>query len=106
MSQLKKAAKVSNGLINVPDIRIEYRGYIIKPKRDFGGSPFYVNGNQYSRGYVVTDGSCNVMPGATWSESIIGAKALIDCLIESKETGRDFWDILRETQGLTEWEEV
>ena len=102
----KKPKYINNGLINVPDIIIEYRGYKIEPKLDFGKYPYQGAGYVCSKGYVVTDGICNVMPGATWSQDVIGAKVMIDTLIESKETGNDFWDLLREKQGLSEWIEV
>lgn len=102
----KKAEYVSNGLINVPNIDIEYRGYHIVPKRDFGNSPFQSAGCIFSKGYIITDGYCNMMPGASWSHDVIGAKVMIDILIEAKESGKDFWDLLREKQGLAEWEEV
>jgi hypothetical protein len=45
----------------------EWCGYIIMRKQDF---PSY----QKDRlGYVVTKGGCNVMPGATWFETMAGA---------------------------------
>lgn len=102
----KKPEYVSNGIINVPKILIEYRGYQIKPKLDFGGQSYQGAGYVHSKGYVVTDGCCNVMPGATWSHDIVGAKVMIDTLIEAQETGNKFWDLLREKQGMMEWTEV
>lgn len=105
----KSAPMVSNGLIKVPDIRIDYRGYTIQPKLDFGGKAHLYAGKVIQRGYVVTpEGQAlvNVMPGATWFESVIEAKVAIDVLIEANETGKDFWTLLRERQGLTEWEMV
>jgi hypothetical protein len=102
----KKPEYVSNGLINVPNITVEYRGYKIVPKRDFGNQPYLVNGCVYKKGYVITDLVCNIMPGATWSHSVIEAKAMIDTLHESIETGKDFWELHRVKQGLMEWEEV
>ena len=45
----------------------EWCGYIIKRKQDFPS-------HQKDRvGYVVTKGGCNVMPGATWFETVPGA---------------------------------
>lgn len=102
----KKPEYVSNGIINVPKILIEYRGYKIQPKLDFGGQSYQGAGYIHSKGYVVSDGCCNVLPGGTWSHDVVGAKVMIDSLIESKETGKKFWDILREKQGLMEWSEV
>ncbi len=104
---LKVPKLVDNGLIKVPDICIKYRGYSILPKLDFGGNPYQINGCVYKKGYVITYEACNVMPGGAWSKSIIEAKVMIDTLIESKTEGKgEFWDLLRERQGLTEWSEV
>jgi hypothetical protein len=104
---MKKAELVSNGLIKVPNILIEYRGYQIKPKRDFGSHPYHTsNGGVIYKGYVVTDGICNVMPGATWAHSVSEAKEMIDVFIESNGDSAKFWELLRERQGLAEWEEV
>lgn len=102
----KKAATVYNGLLNVPDIRIEYQGYTIQPKRDFGGNPYFSNGNVYKKGYIVVQNGMAVMPGATWSASIVEAKAAIDSLIDADGDIEKFWDIMREKQGRTEWSEV
>ena len=104
---MKKAEKVSNGLIKVPNILIEYRGYKIEPKRDLGSHPYHrSNGGVIYKGYVVTDGICNVMPGATWAHSVVEAKAMVDVFIESNGDSAKFWELLRERQGLAEWEEV
>lgn len=106
---MKKAEMVSNGLINVPNISIDYRGYTIVPKRDFGNIAYQSNGCVYRKGYVVIGGEyriCNVMPGGIWFNSIVEAKDGIDTLIESKESGKDFWAIQKEKDGLNEWEEV
>lgn len=101
----KKAEFVSNGLVNVPNIDIEYRGYHIIPKLDFGSYP-YLNVNTYKKGYVIVKDSMNVMPGATWATSIIEAKEMINSLIESNGDGQLFWEIQRRKQGLEEYEEV
>lgn len=106
MGQKVKAMMVNNGIINVPDVYIDYRGYKIVPKMDFGGKSWLINGNTIQRGYIVVRGGINIMPGATWFTSVIEAKAGIDCLIESGKTNRGFWELFREKQGLDEWEEV
>jgi hypothetical protein len=49
------------------DDHSEWCGYIIKRKRDFPC------GGNNRVGYVVTKGGCNVMPGATWFETVPGA---------------------------------
>lgn len=101
----KKVERISNGLVNVPDIKIEYRGFIIQPKRDFGGYP-YSNVNTIRKGYVAVRDGLNYMPGATWAGSVIEAKAMIDSYIEADGDGQKFWEIHREKQGLAEFEEV
>lgn len=95
-----------NGMINVPDIMIEYQGYIIQPKLDMGRTSWFSNGNQINRGYVITDGTCNIMPGGTWAHSVLEAKVMIDIYIESAGISEEFWNLLREKQGLAEWEYV
>ncbi len=55
---------------------MEYRGLQIELKRDFP-----VNSAQ--TGYVITDGVCNVLPGATWAKTPSQARALIDAYIEA-----------------------
>lgn len=102
----KCAEKVSNGLIMVPDILIEYRGFQIVPKRDFWVHPYEDSGGTCKKGYIITDGFCNVMPGATWAHSVIEAKAMVDAVIEAEGSSDRFWVLLRERQGLAEWEEV
>lgn len=87
----------------------EYRGLQIKIKRDFGRLGNYDdNGNP--KGYVVTDGYCNVMPGATYAHSVLAAQRLIDAYFDAggevmkpgdpgyAECGPDaavFWDLVR-----------
>ncbi len=102
----KKAEMVFNGMINVPNIRIEYRGFTIQPKLDMGKHPWSSNGNTYRRGYVVVRDGYQAMPGATWSENVIGAKVMVDSFIEANEDGQKFWEIMREKQGREEWDEV
>ena len=102
----KKAEMVSNGLIKVPDICVIYQGYQITPKRDFGNTPFLSASGECQKGYVICDDYCNVMPGATWAASVLEAKAMIDCWIEANFDNNKFWELLRERQGLAEWEEV
>lgn len=101
----KKAEKVSNGLVMVPKIDIEYRGFHIEAKRDFGNQPFS-NVNTYRKGYVVVKNGANIMPGGTWASSIIEAKVMIDTYLEADGNAQLFWDILRRKQGLGEYEEV
>ena len=102
---MKEAEKVHNGLVNVPNIDIEYKGYHIKPKLDFGGYA-HKNVNTYYKGYVVVKDGYNAMPGATWSPSVIGAKVMIDTFIEADGDGDVFWKLHRSKQGLDEYKEV
>ena len=97
----KEAEYISNGKRQVPNITIDYKGYKIVPKRDFGN-----NDPDNAKGYVITDGRCNIMPGATWSSDVLGAKTMIDIFIEAKNDSDKFWELLRERQGLREWEDV
>lgn len=73
---------------------ISYKDYIIKPKRDFGQYGFLINGKRVRKGFVVTDKhNINVMPGATWFQTIREAKKGIDVLIKYGE--KNFWKGLR-----------
>lgn len=101
----KKPEFVSNGLVNVPDINIEYKGFNIIPKRDFGKYP-YSNVNTYRKGYVIVKDGVNVMAGGAWATSVIQAKSMIDSHIEANGNAELFWKIHRSKQGLDEWEEV
>lgn len=102
---MKKAEMVFNGLVNVPNINIEYRGFNIVPKRDFGSYP-YSNVNTYRKGYVVVKNGVNVIAGASWASSVIEAKAMIDSHIKADGDGDLFWKIHRAKQGRDEYEEV
>lgn len=103
---LKIAEMRHNGIINVPDIEIEYKGYKIKAKLDMGGSAWSSNGNSIYRGYIIVKDHCLALPGGAWAESIIEAKVMIDLLIEAEGNAEKFWGLLREAQGLTEYEYV
>ena len=102
----KQAEMVRNGMISVPNISIEYKGFTILPKLDMGSSPWLVNSNEYRRGYIVTRNKVQVMPGAAWFTSIIEARAAIDILIEAREDGPTFWRLWNEYSGLNEYESV
>ena len=69
---------------------VEYKDYIIKPKRDFGTSGFLINGKRVREGFVVVDKfNINVMPGATWFQTVKEAEKGIDILFKYGE--KDFW---------------
>lgn len=73
--------------------------YKIVVKRDFGPFPHLVNGKYVKTGFVVTDGICNVMPGAAWFLDIPGAMEGIRILEKAKATGADFWTLWRYEKG-------
>lgn len=70
--------------------------YRIVPKRDFGTGFFLINGRQVRQGFVVTDGFCNVMPGATWFQTVADAMRALRILIEVNGDARRFWIAMRE----------
>lgn len=102
----KAVEYVHNGMINVPSISIEYRGFTIKPKLDMGSTPWSSNGNTIRKGYVVVRDGYNPMPGGAWAQSVIEAKVMIDTFIEAEENAEKFWMLLREKQGLAEYQDV
>lgn len=102
----KQAESVFNGMIQVPNISIEYRGYTIRPKLDMGGTPWLCNGNSIRRGYIVTKDHAQIMPGGAWFGSVIEAKAGIDILIAADGNGSRFWELFYEANGNTEYSEV
>ena len=69
--------------------------YRIKIKRDFGQYGWYDSKTRSNRfdGFVVTDGFCNVMPGAVWFKTITEAMNAIPILEESIKSGVSFWDL-------------
>ena len=79
--------------------------YQIKPKRDFGKGPGHWLPNAgphgtgrygfVKHGYVVTDGSCNVMPGATWFRTVEDANRAIFILEASNGNSDKFWELIR-----------
>ncbi len=64
-----------------------YKGFVIKIKRDFGNTGQHmhlIDGMPCAWGYVVTDEKefINVMPAATWFQTVKDAIRAIDILIE------------------------
>lgn len=62
---------------------VRYRGYVIVIKRDWGTYGWWCSTQRRlrRRGVVVTDGTCNVIPGAGWFESVRHACIGIDALV-------------------------
>lgn len=102
----KKPEYQSNGIINVPIIQIEYKGFTIKAKLDMGCCPWNSKGNDIRRGYIIVENGCLVMPGGAWSHSVIEAKAMIDIYIEANRDAKIFWELLRQAQGYGEYEDI
>jgi hypothetical protein len=77
----------------------------IVPKRDFGSGPGYWMPNAgttgtgkygfVKHGYVVTDGLCNIMPAATWFQSIPEALDALAIYCGVHGNGQQFWRSLR-----------
>lgn len=75
--------------------------YRITPKRDFGNGPGYWMPNagttgtgkygHVKHGFVVTDGMCNIMPGAMWFRTIPSAIAALGILIDVHGDAQAFW---------------
>lgn len=76
---------------------IDYRGYTIVPKRDFGPMGHYVDGKLTKVGYVAVKDGCNAMPGATWFHTVESAKEAIDVLVAVGGDSELFWQRLRGT---------
>jgi hypothetical protein len=73
---------------------VRYRTLFITPKRDFG-TGFLIKGKMVTDGWIVTDGTCNIMPGATWFETVEEAKFAIDVLIAVQGDADMFWEIMQ-----------
>jgi len=71
-----------------------YRGFLIKPKRDFGNG-YLSNGRVIKRGWNVVKDGCNIMPGATWFETPKKAKRAINVLLRVKGDAQKFWEIMQ-----------
>lgn len=86
---------LNNGIYNVKNRVVRYRGFTIEPKLDFGGHPFLTHGNVINTGWVViSEDGCLAMPGASWSASILSARATIDIWIESGFNADKFWELM------------
>lgn len=88
--------------------KIEYRDYTIVVKLDFPQPFVLIDGMPCLSGYVVGNKNAgNIMPGATWFQTVKDAKQAIDVLIETgvRENGGSadsnrFWTRLRELRGV------
>jgi len=88
------SVKLHNGIYNVKNRVVSYRGFTIKPKLDFGQYPYRGHGNVISTGWVVIKDGCLALPGATWSSSILEARACIDIWIEAGFNAEKYWELM------------
>jgi hypothetical protein len=85
---------------------LPYRGFMIKPKQDFGRFPHSIGGQVVAHGFVVTKQGANVMPAAAWFSTITQAQEAIDLLIEADGDADLFWELIRRRTKDTETTEV
>ena len=71
--------------------------YKIVIKRDFGPYGYWNSKTRRNerKGFVVTDGICNVMPGATWFRTVEEAMRAIQILVEVDGDADAFWQKIR-----------
>lgn len=74
----------------------------IVPKRDFGRYGFLINGKWVKEGWIVTDGICNIMPGAIWFQTIGEAIEAAGALYMARGDATKFWNILRPQLGTAQ----
>lgn len=78
--------------------------YRIEPKRDFprsyGTHGFYDKGKWINKGFVVTDGCCNIMPGATWFRTVEDAIRGLRIYLEVDGVASEFWRRIREEKEM------
>lgn len=75
---------------------LSYRNVQIAPKYDFGDDGFLIDGIKVRHGFVCIADGCNILPGATWAETIDCAKRLIDAYFASNGEADIFWKIVRD----------
>lgn len=66
------------------------RRWRIVPKLDFGSGPgYYIDGKYVKKGFIVTDGFCNMMPGAIWFQTKAQASIAITIYADIASVGGD-----------------
>jgi hypothetical protein len=83
-----------NGMFNVKNRVVEYRGFTIKPKLDMGTHPWLTHANRISTGWVVVKDGCLALPGACWDSSLLACRSSIDLWIESGFNAEKFWELM------------
>lgn len=82
-----------------PAFSIEYKGYQIERKQDFG-TGHLIDGFKVKHGYIALKGSCNVMPGATWFLTVKETKEAIDMYELVEHDAAKFWVALSKLRKM------
>jgi hypothetical protein len=81
------------------NFKLHYNDYTIEAKKDLGNTPHMISGFGVMEGYVVVKDHCNIMPGATWFQSVVDARRACDVLDRVGEKG--FWQELRLVDAIS-----
>lgn len=82
-------------------IKVVIEKFRIVPKRDFGANGYWLpnagshgagNYGWVRKGWIVTDGFCNIMPGAAWFRTIPEAIHALTIFIEVNGEPDKFWE--------------
>ncbi len=79
---------------------VTYRNFRIYRKLDFGAHGHIINGEVVRTGYIISDsdGICNVMPGATWAQTLEQAVQMIDHYILADGNADVFWRLVHDAK--------
>lgn len=82
----------------------QFLGFTIKPKLDFGLHGYLIDGKMVKEGFVVCKNGCNIMPGATWFQTVPDAEQAIKVLLHVGEpyNNKRFWRLLHRINGATQ----
>lgn len=85
------------------EYKLNYRGYTIQHKRDFGDGWHLIDGMPVRAGFVVVDqNGCLALPGACWDQTVAAAKESIDVLLAVGGDAKAFWHVTRKIQTAKE----
>jgi hypothetical protein len=79
---------------------LNYCGYTIVVKRDFGDKFYMLDGMPCNFGYNVTKDQKNPIPGAGWFQTVADAKTGIDCLIASAGDAQRFHALYKRAKSM------
>lgn len=81
---------------------VQYRGFTLHVKGDFGDQPHLIDGLPCAWGYIAVRNGCNAMPGATWFQTVKDGKRGVDALIQAEAMfyapeaqAAEFWRLVR-----------